>query len=55
MGNHNENNSTYTAEFIREFKNHRLLSGGTNKSLKLYDEEFNEETQKEITEIKEWI
>ena len=25
---------------FKEFKNHRLLSGGTNKSLKLYDEEF---------------
>ena len=56
MGKHGKQNCFCTAEFIKELSNGKFISGGTDCSLKIYDENFAEESEniKEIDNIKEW-
>ena len=55
IGNHNERNKKYTAEFIKELKNcNCFISGGTDKTLKIYYDNYSEK-KPEVTEIKDWI
>ena len=44
IGNHNDNGEHNSATFIKEFShlNYRFISGGTDKSLKLYNRDFYE-------------
>ena len=59
MGNHNESDGNYTAEFIKEVFNDvedkcRFISGGTNKRLKIYYSNYKENKDIEITDIRDW-
>ena len=55
IGNHNEKNKLFAAEFINELKGFNYyISGGTDKHLKIYDLSFEEIPKFEIKEIDDW-
>ena len=56
IGTHSEDKNVCTAEFIKELSNEYLISGGTDKSLIIYnkyDKEFKKKYK--IEDIKEWV
>ena len=60
IGNHNESEKYYTAEFIKELSNKdkdrcKFISGGTDQRLKIYTYDYDENKDIEIkNDIKDW-